>query len=220
MLADARLTLPDAVLRHLNAIPGDRLEVAASPLGELQLRRITSAPALPRLRLCSGQSDAWTNSEDNPVAAIEMLLGRVPLARPGPIVLNASSALVRQSPLEASASLATTVMRGVFRRGLTCLSVREFCLTFRAERKGAMATLTVTAKGQITLRKDLLRHLGVHPGAKLSVQKLPGGGIEVRADEPQGKISDVFGALKREGQRPVSIEEMNEAIAKGWAGER
>ena len=83
-----------------------------------------------------------------------------------------------------------------------------------------MATLTVTAKGQITLRKDLLRHLGVHPGAKLSVQKLPGGGIEVRADKPQGKISDVFGALKREGQRPVSIEEMNEAIAKGWAGER
>ncbi|MFN9685015.1 MAG: AbrB/MazE/SpoVT family DNA-binding domain-containing protein, partial [Cyanobacteriota bacterium] len=27
-----------------------------------------------------------------------------------------------------------------------------------------MATLTVTAKGQVTLRQDLLRHLGVQPG--------------------------------------------------------
>jgi hypothetical protein len=31
-----------------------------------------------------------------------------------------------------------------------------------------MSTLTVTAKGQVTLRKDLLKHLGVHPGAKIT----------------------------------------------------
>jgi len=41
-------------------------------------------------------------------------------------------------------------------------------------------TLTVTAKGQVTLRKDLLKHLGVQPGQKVSVAVLPGG-IEVRA---------------------------------------
>ena len=29
-----------------------------------------------------------------------------------------------------------------------------------------MRTLTVTAKGQVTLRKDLLEHLGVRPGRK------------------------------------------------------
>ena len=29
-----------------------------------------------------------------------------------------------------------------------------------------MSTLTVTAKGQVTLRKDILKHLGVQPGEK------------------------------------------------------
>ncbi|MDE1917889.1 MAG: AbrB/MazE/SpoVT family DNA-binding domain-containing protein [Sphingomonadales bacterium] len=82
-----------------------------------------------------------------------------------------------------------------------------------------MTTLTVTAKGQITLRKDLLQHLGVHPGAKLELHKLPNGAIEVRAAPVKGKIADFFGILKKDGQRPVSIEEMNEVIAKGWAGE-
>lgn len=38
-----------------------------------------------------------------------------------------------------------------------------------------MATLTVTAKGQITLRQELLRHLNVSPGQKVAVEKLPDG---------------------------------------------
>lgn len=82
-----------------------------------------------------------------------------------------------------------------------------------------MNAYTVTAKGQITLRKELLQHLGVHPGEKISIDKLPGGEIRIRAVRATGKISDVFGMLKREGQRPLSIEEMNEVIAQGWAGE-
>ena len=44
-----------------------------------------------------------------------------------------------------------------------------------------MSTLTVTAKGQVTLRKDVLEHLGVRPGEKISVDKLPDGRIEVKA---------------------------------------
>lgn len=82
-----------------------------------------------------------------------------------------------------------------------------------------MNALTVTTKGQITLRKELLRHLGVHPGDKISFDKLPGGEIRIRAVKPTGSISDFFGSLKRDGQKPVSIEEMNEAIQKGWAGQ-
>ncbi|HEX3918209.1 MAG TPA: AbrB/MazE/SpoVT family DNA-binding domain-containing protein [Caulobacteraceae bacterium] len=82
-----------------------------------------------------------------------------------------------------------------------------------------MTTLTVTGKGQVTLRKDLLRHLGVQPGEKVTVEMLPDGRIEVRAARPTGKISDVFGLLKREGRPTLTIEEMNEVIAKGWAGE-
>src|ERR1700760_69342 len=43
-----------------------------------------------------------------------------------------------------------------------------------------MSTLTITAKGQVTLRKDLLKHLGVQPGETVTVNKLPDGAIEVR----------------------------------------
>lgn len=82
-----------------------------------------------------------------------------------------------------------------------------------------MNALTITAKGQITLKKDLIRHLGLHPGQQIEVIKLPGGELRVRPVKRTGKISDAFGILKREGQKPVSIEEMNEVIAKGWAGQ-
>ena len=84
-----------------------------------------------------------------------------------------------------------------------------------------MSTLTVTAKGQVTLRKDVLEHLGVRPGEKISVDKLPDGRIEVKAVRPTGKISEAFGFLKgkRKG-RSLSIDEMNEIVARGWAGKR
>ena len=81
-----------------------------------------------------------------------------------------------------------------------------------------MSTLTVTSKGQVTLRKDLLRHLGVQPGEKVDVDMLPGGRVEVRAARRKGKISDAFGILKREGQPTLAIEEINEITAQGWAG--
>jgi AbrB family looped-hinge helix DNA binding protein len=80
--------------------------------------------------------------------------------------------------------------------------------------------LTVTAKGQVTLRKDLLEHLGVHPGEKITVDKLPDGRIEVRAARPTGKISDAFNFLKKENGPLLSIEEMSEIAARGWAGKR
>ena len=50
-----------------------------------------------------------------------------------------------------------------------------------------MNALTVTAKGQVTLRKDLLKHLGVQPGEKIAVDRLPDGRIEMKAARPAGK---------------------------------
>ncbi len=80
-------------------------------------------------------------------------------------------------------------------------------------------TLTITAKGQITLKKALLDKLGLALGDKLEAditheRKL------VLQPKGKGKISDVFGKLKRPGQRSISIEEMNEVIADSWAGKR
>ena len=85
-----------------------------------------------------------------------------------------------------------------------------------------MATLTITTKGQITIRKDLLTQMGVGPGDKLEVTPALGGGFHARPIKREGKrtIEGLIGAAARPGQRRVSIEEMNEAIAAAWAGER
>jgi len=81
-------------------------------------------------------------------------------------------------------------------------------------------TLTVTAKGQVTLRKEVLRHLGVGPGQKLEVELLPNSRVELRGAKPKGSIEDFFGCAYRAGTKPLSIEEINAIIADGWAGRR
>ena len=80
-----------------------------------------------------------------------------------------------------------------------------------------MPTLKVTAKGQITLRRELLQHLGIRAGSRISVNMLPDHSIRIEAAKPGSKISDVFGLLKRDGQPVLSVEEMNEVIADSWA---
>jgi len=83
-----------------------------------------------------------------------------------------------------------------------------------------MTSLTITTKGQVTLRKELLRHLGVRPGEKIEVDKLPDGRIEMRAARPVGRISDVFDFLKRKDGPSLSIEELDKIAAGGWSGRR
>ncbi len=81
-------------------------------------------------------------------------------------------------------------------------------------------TLTITSKGQVTLRQDLLKHLGIGPGQQIEVDKLPNGMINIRAAGKKGSISDFIGCLSHKGERHLTIEEMNEITAKGWAGEK
>ena len=83
-----------------------------------------------------------------------------------------------------------------------------------------MSTLTITVKGQVTLRADLLKHLGVRLGEKITVEKLPDGRIEMKAARPTGNILDVFDFSKRKNGPFLPIEEINEAAARGWAGRR
>jgi AbrB family looped-hinge helix DNA binding protein len=83
-----------------------------------------------------------------------------------------------------------------------------------------MGKLTVTTKGQVTLRKDILTHLGVSPGDKIVVDKLADGRVEIRAAQPTGQISDVFDFLKRDNGPVLSIDEINDLAARGWAGKR
>ncbi len=81
-----------------------------------------------------------------------------------------------------------------------------------------MTALKVTVKGQVTLRRDVLQHLGVAPGEKITVDKLPNGRIEVRAVEESHDISSAYGVLARKNRRHIklSLEEINAIAAKGW----
>jgi len=81
-----------------------------------------------------------------------------------------------------------------------------------------MTTLSVTARGQVTFRKEVLQHLGIKPGDKIDLHLLPDGRAELRAAQPKGSFRELRGILKGKtnGVR-LSIEEINEAIADAGA---
>jgi bifunctional DNA-binding transcriptional regulator/antitoxin component of YhaV-PrlF toxin-antitoxin module len=77
--------------------------------------------------------------------------------------------------------------------------------------------LTITARGQVTLRKAVLDHLGVRPGGRVRAELLPDGRVELKPPPGRHDISRLAGALHRPGQRPVTLDEMQEAIVAGAA---
>ncbi len=83
-----------------------------------------------------------------------------------------------------------------------------------------MASLTVPAKGQVTFIRDLLKHLGVEPGERITIDKLPGGELRIRAAQPAGTIDDFLGLLAGKSRKAATIEEMAEAAASGWASKK
>ena len=81
-----------------------------------------------------------------------------------------------------------------------------------------MTTLTVTTRGQVTFRKDVLRHLGIKPGEKIELDMLPDGQIALRAAKPSGTIDGFLGLLAGKTTKIASLEDINAAAAAGWAG--
>jgi bifunctional DNA-binding transcriptional regulator/antitoxin component of YhaV-PrlF toxin-antitoxin module len=74
--------------------------------------------------------------------------------------------------------------------------------------------LTVTAKGQVTLRQAVLDHLGVKPGGRIDVELLPDGRAELRSAGTRPDLTNLRGILRRPGQKSVSLQEMQDAIEK------
>ncbi len=75
-----------------------------------------------------------------------------------------------------------------------------------------MTTATVTSKGQVTIPAEVRRRLGLHAGSRLTFVPNESGGFEVHAET--GSIRDLEGCLPAP-RGPVSIEDMNAAIAQG-----
>jgi bifunctional DNA-binding transcriptional regulator/antitoxin component of YhaV-PrlF toxin-antitoxin module len=80
-----------------------------------------------------------------------------------------------------------------------------------------MKTLTVTERGQVTFRKDVLQHLGIRPGEKIEWEKQPDGAIMLRAARPLGEIDSFLGLLAGRTRKIATLDEMNEAAAAGWS---
>ena len=82
-----------------------------------------------------------------------------------------------------------------------------------------MATLTVTARGQVTFRKDVLQHLGIRPGEKIELDKLPDGRVTLKAARSTGSIDGFLSLLAGRTKKVATLDEINEAAAAGWAGQ-
>jgi bifunctional DNA-binding transcriptional regulator/antitoxin component of YhaV-PrlF toxin-antitoxin module len=83
-----------------------------------------------------------------------------------------------------------------------------------------MATLTVTARGQVTFRKDVLQHLGIEPGGKIELDLLPDGRAALKAARSSGTLDGFLGLLAGKASKIATLEEIGEAADRGWAGDR
>lgn len=81
-----------------------------------------------------------------------------------------------------------------------------------------MATATLSSKGQITLPKVVRERLRVDTGDQVDFVLNDRGDVVVRAATLD--ISELKGLLKRSRARPVTIEDMNAAIARAHSRKR
>ena len=83
-----------------------------------------------------------------------------------------------------------------------------------------MTTLTVTERGQVTFRKEVLQHLGIKPGDKIELDLLPDGRGMLKAARPDQTIQGFVGLLAGRTQKIAALDEINEATAQAWAGKK
>ena len=84
------------------------------------------------------------------------------------------------------------------------------------EGKETMSTSTLTSKGQITIPKEVRDQLHLKTGSRLEFFVEPSGRVILQA--LNSDFRSLRGMIRSKRKRPVSIQEMNEAIASGYAG--
>jgi bifunctional DNA-binding transcriptional regulator/antitoxin component of YhaV-PrlF toxin-antitoxin module len=94
--------------------------------------------------------------------------------------------------------------------------------------------ITLSEQGQLTLNESFLEHLGVNPGEPVSINKMPDGKLEIAAstnkmsdEKPEiaanknkitaAEAKEYFRVLFADNKIHATIEEINEAIAAGYA---
>lgn len=79
-----------------------------------------------------------------------------------------------------------------------------------------MPISTVTTKGQITIPKPIRDHLKLRTGHRVEFYVDSKGRVVLQP--LQGDIRELRGMVRSPHKRPVTVDEMNEAIARGWSG--
>jgi antitoxin PrlF len=75
-----------------------------------------------------------------------------------------------------------------------------------------MPTATLTSKGQITLPREVREHLHLSEGDRVEFLIDPEDGVRLR---PMTRsVKELAGMLHQPGMRPLSIREMDKAIAR------
>jgi antitoxin PrlF len=78
-----------------------------------------------------------------------------------------------------------------------------------------MPTSTLTSKGQITLPKQVREKLGLQTGSRVDFVIEPSGRVILK---PLNRdFRSLKGIVKSKRKHPVTIEEMNDAIARGYS---
>lgn len=80
-----------------------------------------------------------------------------------------------------------------------------------------MPTSTITSKGQVTIPRAVRQRLNWRTGDRLDFTVDASGRVIVEL--AAGDIRELRGLLHRPGRKPVSVEEMNEAIRRHAARE-
>lgn len=78
-----------------------------------------------------------------------------------------------------------------------------------------MAIATLTSKGQITIPKSVRERLGLQAGDQLDFVVQEDGSVRLR--RRKRSLLDLVGMIKTD--RHVTLEEMDEAIARGRSGQ-
>jgi AbrB family looped-hinge helix DNA binding protein len=82
--------------------------------------------------------------------------------------------------------------------------------------KEYMPSAKVTSKGQITIPVKVRQKMGLRSGDRVDFNETENCNFTISA--ASRSIRALKGILHKKGRKPVTIEEMNEAIARGAAG--
>jgi antitoxin PrlF len=81
-----------------------------------------------------------------------------------------------------------------------------------------MAVATLTSKGQITIPARVRQALGLDPGDRIEFVEIAKNQFAIVP--ATGSIRELRGLFRGRPRKPVSIEDMNRAIAKGASRSR